>query len=36
MYVFLEGVIFYELKYLLNFYIKEKGYFILVDLNNGI
>lgn len=36
MHVFLEGVISYQLKYLLNFYIKEKGYFTLVDLNNGI
>lgn len=36
MHVFLEGVISYELKYLLNFYIKEKGYFTLADLNNGI
>lgn len=36
MHIFLEGVISYQLKYLLNFYIKEKGYFTLVDLNNGI
>ena len=36
MHVFLEGVISYEMKYLLNFYIKEKGYFTLADLNNGI
>ena len=36
MHVFLEGVISYELKYLLNCYIKEKGSFTLADLNNGI
>ena len=36
MHVFMEGVISYELKYLLNFYIKEKGLFALADLNNEI
>lgn len=36
MHVFLEGIISYELKYLLKFYIKEKGYFSLADLNREI
>ena len=36
MHVFLEGIITYELKYLLNFFIKEKGYFTLMQLNKAI
>ena len=36
MHVFLEGVITYELKYLLRFYIEEKESFTLTDLNNRI
>lgn len=36
MHVFLEGVLAYELKYLLRYYINEEGAFTLSDLNKEI
>ena len=36
MHVFLEGILAYELKYLLRYYINERGFFTLSDLNKEI
>ena len=36
MHVFLEGILAHELKYLLRYYIDEKGFFMLSDLNKEI